>query len=144
MKISSRCLNKNERFCCLKNDVKRIFGDADITVWFAKFHRDFIPDIKVENKSIFEGKIICQLSIYNTLGQIGANGCKSAFLNFYVLKYEEFNDKLYKEFISDVLPLMYCRYEKYQNKNLSNIGGKYILRVELLNGKLVIHDGIVI
>ena len=140
MKLRVRNLNKNEMFCCSIKEVKDVFKDCDVSVWF--FHRSYCSDtIYLEPK--MEGKVIAHFGITHTSGGIGTRDhTPVAILNFYVLKKYEMSSELHQEFVEKILPKIYEGYRKHQNCNPEGIDGSYFFKVSLTNEKLLFREGI--
>jgi hypothetical protein len=142
MEISSRGLNKGETFCCTRKEVKSVFGESDIHVSFAFFHRNFEPDSRFYKGPKIIGKIVASLYVSNRSGRIGALACRGQSLNFYVLNEAEFTTELHDEFVHEILLKMYQGYLAHLDGNPGGISGTYFFRVELYNGKYILHEGI--
>ncbi len=137
MKIRSKGLNKGERFCCSKNNVKDVFTDSEITISFGFFHRDW----KLYQELRIQGTVISELQVSNVDGRIGSSGSHGkAFLSFHALREDEFSEKLQREFVLKILPRMYNEYTKHVDENPGHISGTYCFCVELYNGELIIHE----
>ena len=136
-----RTLNRNEIFCCSKKDVKNFFGNCDIIINFASYHRNYqINSLRKKKNKNIKGKIIASLSIFNTLGQIGSNGSHNIYLYFYVLKKEKYSEELEKIFISQYLSKLKDFYNKY--KDFDKINGEFEAVIELKYNELIWHENV--
>ena len=146
IRFSSKALNAGERFCCSKRSVKEVFGDSEISVWFANYRRDYLStfarcDYEAAQKKL-KGKVIADLQISHTSGVDCALKISNTILSFYVLKEEEFSEELEKEFATKVLPKMYARYIAHKDCLPGNVAGVYYFRVELYDNSFIMQDGI--
>ena len=138
MEIRAKGINENEKFSCSKNDIKVLFGDMDIRINFARFHRFFQYNSEY-TKSKISGKIIAYVFI-NYKDQTFANKKNRPSLDLFVLNNNEFNNVLQDKFVNVFLPKLRELIIANEKEDHSVKKGYYHIYVELKNSELFLHE----
>lgn len=134
MKIQIRPLNKGETFCCSVRAAKEMFKNTDINLNFAFYSRDYgtfahSPDAYYLKNNI-KGRVIAALYAHNKTTHTN--------LSFYVIKKNEFTQKIIEDFEKSFLPKFYDFYHNHlQIESLSDKTA--MMLVELYKHQLIMH-----
>lgn len=135
MKINFVPVNKGETYCCSLRKLKEVFKNTSVVVCFAHgdsvFHKGLQHPIYRYVDKYVKGKVLVCIECY--LRQIDPLIC------FYRLKVEECSTEIINQFEECFLPKIYDFYTKQLN-NQDITGKTKLMLVELLNGKLKLHE----
>lgn len=114
MGVKYRKLNSDETYCCTKNDITTIFNKADIDINFGYMgFRDSKYNSTYKNKKHAKqgGILLLTMVLRNNYELLGIP-IKSS-ISIYIIKKNDFNQKLEDKFKKDILPKMFDLYESY-------------------------------
>ena len=141
MIIKSRALNKNETFCCSKNDIKKIFGASEILANFAYYGgRHFEKDKRFYKGIMPKGQMIAELSFSNVTHQVDDYTVLPWTINFYVLKKEEYPQELHEKFVSDILPKLFEKFQKHESERYKQEIGSILIIVNFFEKDFSIRE----
>lgn len=120
MRTSIKGLNSNETYCCIKEDVKSFFGDADIDVYFGTFNMS-----RNENKNSIqyrpnkncEDRLIARMVVSKRY--VDVTGLElNSYLSFFIMNKDGYSDELRLKFVAEILPELKELYEKHKEDDL--------------------------
>lgn len=140
MTIKLRALNLNETYICTKKELKSVFKNADLDVYFGTCMQS-----REEEKNNFfyrpnrgcKDRIVANLIVGKDricVNNISLGSC----LKFYILKRDGYTDELHSLFVDDVLPKLFDLYNKYKDREQEI----YCITVGLNNGKFIFYKSI--
>lgn len=135
MRLKFRNLGSNEFFCCTKSDVKRIFGEDNVSISFSFISKTYTVSGIREEKNI-KGIVIASASV-------STKKCKfyhNPSVNFYKYYSDdmELKKSINSQFQNEYLPKI--RDFINNNKNDEIREGSYYFLVELYNNSLRTHE----
>lgn len=134
MKVLSRPLNKGETFPCSIRSAKELFRDTDVILNFSHAGRTYgtfvnTPDMFYCRNNI-RGIVLSSMYMYA--------GNHDAMLSFFVVKSNEFNYDLQKEYESKFLPQYLQLYKSLVSDEPHN-SVTTVMLVELVDKVLKLH-----
>ena len=133
MRVEIKGLNSNEVYCCKKSDIKAVFGDTDINVYFGvlNIRRDersnsvfYRPDKKCK------ARIIAQFIVHKRyINRIGTES--EPRLKFFILEKSYYTEELHLKFVTEVLPELRRFYEIHKDDDPIINHGEFSLTIGL-------------
>lgn len=138
MRVLSRYLDSDEIFCTSIKKIKKEFKDYNATFSFAAFAKQYRADsIRYTIGNKLNGTIICNASMKQWSPFAEDEDIKHLWVDFYVIKKDQFSDSLREEFDNVYIPYIKEWYLKYRSDKAF---GFYELYVTLCNGKLCKYE----
>jgi len=136
MKVSVRPLNKGETFCCSIKRAKELFKETPMHLNFSYYGRDFCAFAESPSWYFYKKRVRGRVLSFIQLSE----NYPHPLLSFYVVKEVNFGPELKKQYEEKFLP-EYLRLYKEMTDIQQPIGIEKIMLVELIDGKLVLHEG---
>ena len=141
MTIKSRALNTNETYICTKKELKSVFKNADIDVYFGTCMQSREEE---KNNFFYRPKRDCKDRVVANLivgkDRICVNNISlGSCLKFYILKKDGYTDELQRLFADKVLPKLFDFYTKFKDKEHEI----YNMTVGLSNGNFNFYESMV-
>jgi hypothetical protein len=136
-----RKLNKNEKYACTPKDVRNIFGNEVVSVYFG-LSRDFKfnTTYKKYKKPHIEGTIITSAFFYG-IEKMDEYRDYAALILFYAIKDTEYTEECRMVFVEKYLPLMYEWYQKMlKNPSITLLSGREEFLVEWTDDEFKVHE----
>ena len=134
MKIRTNGINHGEQYACAPGDVKTLFSDSDIFVWFG-LRRNYEFDISDRVKPTISGIVIASMSV-NRRETINSD---HGMLSFYVIRDQAYSEDRRRDFAKNLLPQLRAWYNNVTLENSHSLPGIETLLVEWVNGSFRLH-----